>query len=302
MSYHQFLSATNLSHQPSAQAKRPSKTVVKARASTHVRASDHDGGVMAQRLRWLAPLVKTKKEAVAFILAIVGGLIWFAAPFPKEFTLTDLLREQGYLETVPPAEYYLPGTINTLEVGTDGRITLHPTCKIHAELLSKITLQSRTVDHRLAEKLDKKFGVTDKIEDFLPIEIRGTKVRSVDLSLRNSNVLEITDEELIQIQREVVTGACQEAIEININSGAIVCQTQSALRGDLVYDISFEKNGSAHVKDRDSGFQLEPKQGNTDQVVGKGLIYGVSFVSHGIVLNTPDAKPADCRFPSKNKT
>src|SRR6476660_5779013 len=217
MSYHQSLSATHLFHHTSARAKRPSKTVVKAPAFTHA----HDGGDMAQRARWLASLVTKRKKTTACILAVVGGLIWFAAPFPKEFTLTDLLREQGYWEAVPPAEYYLPGTINTLEVESDGRIALHPTCKINPELLSKITLQSRTVDRSLAEKLSKKFVVTDKIKDFLPIEIRGAKARSLDLSLRNSNILQTTDEELIQIQREVVTGACQEAIEINIKNGAI---------------------------------------------------------------------------------
>ena len=302
MSYRQFLSATHLFHHPSARAKRPAKTVVKVHASTHAHASDRDGRVMAQSVRRLGSFVTKRKKTTAGILAVVGGLIWFAAPFPKEFTLTDLLREQGYWETVPPAEYYLPGTINTLEVEADGRIVLHPTCKINPELLSKITVQSRTVDRSLAEKLNKKFAVTDKIKDFMPIEISGAKARSLDLSLRNSNILETTDEELIQIQREVVTGACQEAIEININNGATVCQTRSALRGDLVYDISYEKNGSAHIKDADSGFQLEPKQGDTDQVVGKALIYGVSFVPHGIVLNTPDAKPVDCRVPSRNKT
>jgi hypothetical protein len=219
-------------------------------------------------------------------------------PLPKEYTLTDLLHEEGYWETVPPAEYYLPGTINTLEVTSDGRVALHPTCKINPELLGQITLQSRTVDRSLAEKLNKKFAIA---EHLLPIEIKGAKARNVSLSLRNSSVLEITDEELIQIQKEVVTGACQEAIEININSGATVCQTQSALRGDLVYEITYEKDGSAGTKGSHPRLQVEPGQENENQVVGEGLIYGVSFVPYGIVLNTTGAKPADCRVLGKSK-
>jgi len=302
MSSRQFLGVTHLSNHLSSRAKGPAKTVGKARPTTHARTPDHHDGGIAQTIRRLATFIKTRKKTAACILVVVGGLIWFAVPFPNEFTLTNLLREQGYWETVPPAEYYLPGTINTIEVQSGGRITLHPTCKIHPGLLSKITLQSRTIDRNLAERLNKKFVVTDKMKDFLPIEIRGAKARSFDLSLRDSNILEITDEELFEIQRELVGGSCEKAIEININSGATVCQTRSALRGDLFYDISYETKGSAHVKDPESGFQIEPGQGNEDQVVGKGLIYGVSFMSHGIVLNTPDAKPADCRMIAKSKT
>ncbi len=242
--------------------------------------------------------VKTNKKTTVSILTAVGALIWFASPFYHEFALTDLLRDQGYWETMPPAEYYLPGTINTLEVANDGRVTLHPTCKISLDLLGRITVQSRTVDRSLAEKLAKRFSIA---RNLLPIEIRGARVRNVSLSLRNSSILEITDEELIQIQRDVVTGACQEAIEININSGATVCQTQSALRGDLVYEVSYEKSGSAGVKNADPTLQIEPGQENTEQVVGRGLIYGVSFVPYGLILNSPDAKPADCRVLARHK-
>jgi len=302
MSHHQSLSATHLFHQPGARPKRPSRTIVRAQASKHARGSGHDGGFIAQRWRWLVSYLKTRKRTAACILVVVGGLTWFAAPFPKEFTLTDLLREQGYWETVPPAEYYLPGTINTLEVGADGRIRLHPTCKIQPELLSKITVQSRTVDRRLEEKLNKKLVIMDKIKDFLPIEVTGAKDRSLALSLHNSSILEVSDEELMQIQKDIVKGSCEQAIEINVNNGGIVCQTRSALRGDLVYEIGVEKDVSAHVNQPEMNFQIEQRQGNKDQLVGRGLIYGVRFVPQGIVLNTPDAKSTDCRIVAKLKS
>jgi hypothetical protein len=298
MSYNQGLSATHSLQHPGTPARRRSKKGGKIQTAAHARAFGTDSGNVQQNVWHLAKFIKTRKRATACILAAAAGLTWFAAPFPKEFTLSDLLREEGYWETVPPAEYYLPGTINTLEVGSDGRVTLHPTCKINSELLGRITLQSRTVDRSLAEKLNKKFAIE---EHLLPIEMKGSKVRNISLRLRNSSVLEITDEELIQIQREVVTGACQEAIEINIHSGATVCQTQSALRGDLVYDITYGQAGSASTKDTEPGVQVESGRDNEDQVVGKGLIYGVSFVPYGIVLNSPDAKPADCRVLGRNK-
>jgi hypothetical protein len=79
-----------------------------------------------------------------------------------------------------------------------------------------------------------------------------------------------------------------------------VCQTPEAIKGDLVYKVTYEKHGSVQIKDPSSlELKLEPKQEDTDRVTGRGLIYGVKFAPYGIVLNTPDAKPADCRVPFK---
>jgi len=266
------------------------------------RAAGRREGILGQSVRRLTTFVTTRKKTAACALAVIGGLIWFMAPLRKDATLSDLLAEQGYWETVPPAEYYLPGTINTIEVRSDGKIAIYPTCKIDPDLLNKLTLHAHTVDHTWAGRLSKKFVVTNWIKEFLPIEIEGDKARSFNLSLRNSTILQITDEDLLQVQREIIKGSCREAIEISINSGATVCQTRAAMKGDIVYDITYEGSGSIRVKDAGSStLRLEPKQGNTDRVVGQGLIYGVNFAPHGIVSNTPDAKPTDCRVSSKKK-
>jgi hypothetical protein len=251
---------------------------------------------MEQSIRRLASFV-TKKKVAGCALAVVGILIWFLMPLGKDFALVDLLGEQGYWETVPPAEYYLPGTINTIEVRSSGKIAIYPTCKIDPELLAKLTLHSQTVDRTLAERLNKGFDVSDRIKDFLPIGMEGHKARRVNLTLQNSNILQITDEELMLVRKEVIKGSCREAIENNINSGATVCQTRAALMGDLVYDLIYEEGGSAGMKGTGSTIKVETNQGNSDRVVGKGLIYGVNFAPHGIL----DPKPADCQVGSKNK-
>jgi hypothetical protein len=167
-------------------------------------------------------------------LAVVGVFIWFLLPFGKDLAFADLLSDQGFWETVPPADYYLPGTINTIEVRSDGRIAIHPTCKIDSKLLDRMTLRSRTINRTLAERLNKGFDVSDRINGALPIEINGHKAKSLSLSLQNSIILQISDEELLLLRKEIVKDTCKEAIEWNLNNGATVCQTRAALKGDHV--------------------------------------------------------------------
>jgi hypothetical protein len=254
---------------------------------------------MEQSIRRLASFV-TKKKFAGGALAVVGILIWFLMPFGRDAALADFLSEQGYWETVSPAESYLPGIINTIEVKSDGKIAIHPTCEIDPDLLARMTKHSQTVDRTLEERLNKGFDVSELIKQLLPIGLEGHKVKKLKLSLQNSSILQITDEELMLVRKEVIKGSCQEAIEWNINSGAAVCQTRAALMGDLVYDITYEAGVSAHEK-KAADSTLKENQGKADQMGGKGLIYGVNFVPRGILLNTPDPKPADCQVGSRNK-
>jgi hypothetical protein len=298
MSHQPSLKASASSMHLEARGRRVSKGVLKSPAAISADVSGEHEGLIKQSIRHLTTFATTRKKAAVYALVMVGALSWFMAPFAKGVTLGDLLNEEGYWEIVPPAESYVPGTINSIEVRSDGRIDIHPTCKIDSELLSKLTQQSRTLDRTLADRLSKKFVIVNRIEELLPIDVEGGKAKSLALSLQNSTILQITDEELLQVQRQVVQGDCREAIEQNISNGATVCQTREAIKGDLVYEVTYEEHGSVHVKNPSSlELKLEPKREDADRVTGRGLIYGVKFAPYGIVLNTPDAKPADCRVP-----
>jgi len=253
-----------------------------------------------QGIRRLSSLT-TKRKVAGCALAVAGSLIWFMMPIGKEHALADLLSEQGYWETVPPAEYYLPGTINTIEVKSNGKVAIYPTCKIDPDLLAKVTLHSHTVDRALAEQLNRGFDVSSRIKEFLPVAIEGHKAVSVTLSLQNSSILQITDEELMLVQREVIKDSCKEAIETNIRHGARVCQTRAALMGDLVFDLNYAADGSALEKGGGQKLNIGGNQVNADRMVGKGLIYGVNFLPGGIPSAAGEAKPADCQIGSKSK-
>jgi hypothetical protein len=88
--------------------------------------------------------------------AVIAAVIWFL-PSGRGRQLGDFLKEQGYWEIAAPADFYVPGTINTIEVLTGGKMVLHPTCTIPTDLLATMTIKSRGVDGAWKQGLDKTF-------------------------------------------------------------------------------------------------------------------------------------------------
>jgi hypothetical protein len=131
----------------------------------------------------------TRKKFVGLAVAAVG-LIWYLEPLGEDSALQNLLSEYGYWETAPPADFYIPGTINTIEVRSNGKIAIHPTCKIDTETLAKITLHSHTVDHTLAERLTKGIDLSGRIKDYLPFGVDAHKAKALNLSIQNSSLLQ----------------------------------------------------------------------------------------------------------------
>jgi hypothetical protein len=300
MSGSQSLSTTQAQPSGAVGDKNVSKRVTSHASSSPGAISIQGGETTRQRLQRLIAFM-TKKHFAGLAVAAVGGLIWFLEPLGDDTALQNVLGEYGYWETAPPADFYLPGTINTIEVTSNGKIAIYPTCNIDPQTLAKVTLHSHTIDRTLAERLNKGFNLSGRIKDFLPVGVDAHKAKGVNLSLQNSILLQITEEELILVQRQIIKDACQEAIEISIKSGARVCQTRAALMGDLVYDMVYYDSGSARTNNTGPTVKVDTDGENSDRVVGKGLIYGVNFAQGGILYNTSDAKPADCQVSSKNK-
>jgi hypothetical protein len=250
----------------------------------------------------LLPKLITRKNLPKTLggIGVACVTVWYMQPIGNTHALASLLGDQGYWEIAAPADFYLPGTINTIEVRSDGKIELHPTCTIAPELLAKVTIKSRTIDRDLARRLDRKFDVSAQLQDLVSAGIGGSKGAKLNMSFRNSGILTVTDEDLWRLQREVVKEACREAIQWNINNGGRVCQTRSALRGDLVYDVLYGERISVEEKGKlttelAATLKLATDEQRADRMLGNGLIYGVKLLPAGITLDTPDARLVDCR-------
>ena len=102
--------------------------------------------------------------------------------------------------------------------------------------------------------------------------------------------------------RMVIKDSCKRAIEINISSGATVCQTRAARMGDLVYNLIYAADLAAQESDGSHTAGAKAGQATAERIVGKGLIYGVSFAPRGISSAGSEAKLADCRIGAKSRT
>ncbi|MGY3462069.1 hypothetical protein ACVWW5_007519 [Bradyrhizobium sp. LM3.4] len=101
-------------------------------------------------------------------VAIALVMVSVYAGFPrKKHTITAILSETGYFEVVPPSTFGGPGTINTIEYLSNGRLELHPTCDIDPTLLTGKIQRSRTVDRDLKQSLEKKLDVSAQVRDKL---------------------------------------------------------------------------------------------------------------------------------------
>ena len=78
------------------------------------------------KLKWLG-------AGVGVFVALACAVVWFT--WPQEKTLTDILLKSGYYENIPPTTLSGPGTINTVEFLSNGKVALHPTCDVTPELL-----------------------------------------------------------------------------------------------------------------------------------------------------------------------
>ena len=248
-----------------------------------------------------------------FAFTVIGGLtfislsIWYLQPSDHGRALADLLARQGYYEIATPAELYVPGTINTIEVRSDGKVELHPTCKADARMLAKITMKSRTVDHDLALGLNKKFDVSGKMQNLVSATIGSNRSAKLDMSLQNSYILLATDEDLVRLQHELVKDTCQEAIELNIKNGGIVCQTRAALKGDLVYDVNYTQELAIEERGKlttelAGTLNLSADQDRADRMQGNGLIYGIKLMPTGIISNDPTSAPTRCPSPGSSSS
>lgn len=282
MSQQRFRRASDSFHRPEIRLRRASRGLDR---------------VTARWFELLPSLISRKLPLTMGGVTIAFVVAWLFWPLRDGDALAETIRGPGYWEIAAPADFYLPGTIHTIEVRSDGKIELHPTCTIDRELLAKITLKSRTIDRELARRLDRKFDISGQLQDLVSAAIGGSKSAKVKMSFRNSDILYITEEDLWRVQREVFKEACREAIEWNINNAGRVCQTRSALRGDLVYDISYQRGITAEEKgkltaDLAATLKLTADQDQADRILGKELIYGVKLM--GMVLVTVAAPPADC--------
>lgn len=231
-------------------------------------------------------------------IALVMVATWAGFPRKKQ-TITAILSETGYFEVVPPSTFGGPGTINTIEYLSNGRLELHPTCDVDPALLAGKIQKSPTVDRELKQSLEKNLDVSAQVRDKLSAVAGMEQVESIKLKLENANILLISDESLISTRNALLKAECEDAVTLNISSGGVVCQTRSVLEADVVYEIKYHNKISMEERAKLTSeiaakLDLDAQQGVNDKVSGSQLFFGIRLSPNPIVLKTATGEIKPC--------
>jgi len=249
------------------------------------------GQVGSRKWLWLGSL--------AFVaIGLVMFAVWAGVQRKKQ-TITAILSETGYFEVVPPSTFGGPGTINTIEYLSNGRLELHPTCDVDPTILTGKIQKSPTIDRDLKQTLEKNLDVSAQVRDKLSAVAGMQQVDSIHLKLENASILLISDESLISTRNALLKAECEDAITQNISSGGVVCQTRSVLEADVVYEIKYHNKISMEERAKLTSeiaakLDLEAHEGEDDKVSGSQLFFGIRLSPNPIVLKTAAGEIKPC--------
>lgn len=242
------------------------------------------------RYTTLIGTVRARHVAVAtvLLLPVAALLAWdFMTSGPLDEP-TQTIVAFGYQVLVPPSTIHLPGTINTVEIRSDGAVQLHPTCRMDRDVLAATMQQSITTVQERTARLENGFDVTAALRKVVGSTAVGEKVRSVRLSLRDMRILFMSDETLRRIRKQYIKDECQEAIMHNLSAGARVCQTEEVLQADAVYRIDYwDKLATDQRIHTAQAFAaklgLSESTSEVEEIRGNDLFYGIKLKRYCIV-------------------
>jgi hypothetical protein len=242
------------------------------------------------KLKWLG-------AGVGIFVALASVVVWFT--WPQEKTLTDILLESGYYENIPPTTLSGPGTINTVEFLSNGKVALHPTCDVTPELLVDKVQKSETIGRDLKQVLEKQLSVSGDVREKLQAAADISQISSIHLKLENTKVLLVTDETLLVARDALLKGRCQDAVELNVSNGGLVCQTRAVLEADVFYEIEYNDKVAIgeHAQltaEVAAKLKMDASEGSTNRVSGRQLFYGVKLASHPILGSSASDQPQKC--------
>ncbi len=229
--------------------------------------------------RFMSAGVATMAAAAVSIYFLVDQ----EPPSPKM-----VVGDNGFAHVTPPADFYGPGTFNTVEELPDGSLVLHPTCAIteaDARELSDRRVASPTIGQAFESSVEGRLnsalsGVLQQIS----VAVDGETQRTVQLELTEVTHVTMPDQSLLELESKFLGGACEQAIVHNLRAGAKVCQTASVLQADLVYRVDSSQALTAEQRAALQG-QIEAELGigggnaQASEVLGDDLFIGVRLRS-----------------------
>jgi hypothetical protein len=237
---------------------------------------------------------KLAAAAAALLLppAALGGWYFVSRSIDSNPSPWQFMRDLGYSELAPPSRLFPPGILATVEKLPNGSVQLYAACRMDLNALAPLSRVSSTVDAHFTSKANSAFAAMAKTLTVAAARATGNRVKQVDISLEDMQIVTMSSEDLIKIRGDYLKGTCQEAVIWNLRAGASVCQTAEVLRADLAYRMSFtdalNTSQQAELTEKvNTELRLGFDKSSVNEVRGDNLYFGVRVSLNCIVPNDP---------------
>jgi hypothetical protein len=229
------------------------------------------------------------------LCALVGLPIWvFLTPVDQSY-LDEAIKRVQFYPITPPSTLRAPGTIYV--VSRDGQPT-SALCEVNPTRLKDFIHESLT-ETQVAQALRKaSFTADAAVEQNLKARVKGDIIESVNLSLEDVSVLEVSIANLRTLAAELQSdSACADSIIEYLSAGEYVCQGQQVLKATTKYSIQTKRDaeGQASQEIKSAVRATIDPNANFDGssvTAGVGLYYGMRLAPRCMALKGKPVKRA----------
>ena len=221
---------------------------------------------------------------------LIGLAIGIAVRDDEDGPIGSTVAEFGFFAVALPDTNHWPGIINSVTLN-EGRVELHQTCNVDREKIKALFSIAQAPDSILHYVESAKLSIKSKIISMFSSKVKGNNDKGVTVEIKNPKVFSISDDKLLEIKNTALKqDSCRGVIKDLIKSGAQICQTRAAIKGDLDYRISYKEGVSTETRgeiesDILSHFLMKEEEIGEDKTAGEGMFFAVTFYPRGITFN-----------------
>ncbi len=215
---------------------------------------------------------------LAAVAVVAALLVW--KPWREHATLEATIESMGFVPLSPPSTLAKPGVLVVAESRDPLRLAL--VCTSEGALGYKNEweyLDSDTVTIQKTERLSGTFRLELDASELLGGSQDASMVRSVSVSLTDTNILSIADQDVFE-RLPLRANACEQAIANRVSRGDELTMIRSVLVATGEFRISFENAAATELRAKLTERLAGELNGQVDStaehvIVGEQLFWGV---------------------------
>jgi hypothetical protein len=228
------------------------------------------------------------------MIVLPGAYFYLVPSAPAADEIETLIKDAGFEPLVPPNRLRGPGALYLVEGG--GRYT--KVCDAAPDLLQAKIRKSPTPG-QVHDRLESGgFSVGAKLLNRINATLGATRVTSIEYTLADPSITEISLSDLAEIQDSVLRQKrCDETVQRLLKLNKKVCSGAAALSATTRYRVQYNAKFDADADGRapvlsaaqkaiEEHTQSQIQASGTDELSGENLFYGIQLSAFCITLDT----------------